>query len=315
MESGQQAVEVATAPGTRRCFWLGQEAEQSRRSSEQAAGGTEETDEEVDEEDDEDADEQLAPAGNFEARTVTVTPRVAEAQAGGATQPTRKKSIPAHVGDYPWLRCFAPGHPMTQTEAPEEAQIVLLFLKTRGIFEARFSTPAFPANFPKGMRLHQATRTCTVVGRVTEHEACRQVLLWIWQKFAVTKPNVGPLPDPVAVLLGERKHARLEPCRACADGTCRAMARGSRLAQMWKAMMMKANAVPPQVSVRVLLQGSGASQPTAEPRAEVTPCAGAGDSLFIALSFAKVVCCDRKEWPELEDVQMAQSSEPIICGG
>ena len=110
MESGEKAVEVATAPGTRRCFWLGQEAEQAR--------GTEETDEEVDEEDDEDSDEQPTPAGNFEARTVTVTPRVAEAQAGGATQPTRKKSIPAHVGDYPWLRCFAPGHPMTQTEAP-----------------------------------------------------------------------------------------------------------------------------------------------------------------------------------------------------
>ena len=91
---------------------------------------------------------------------------------------------------------------MTQTEAPEEAQIVLMFLKTRGIFEARFSTPTCPANVPKGMRLHQATRTCTVAGRVTEHEACRQVLLWIWQKFAVTKPNLGPLPDPAAALLG-----------------------------------------------------------------------------------------------------------------
>ena len=111
MESGEKAVEVATAPGTRRCFWLGEEAEQ-------AARGTEETDEEVDEEDDEDSDEQPAPAGNFEARAVTVTPRVAEAQAGGATQPTRKKSIPTQDRDYPWLRCFAPGHPMTQTEAP-----------------------------------------------------------------------------------------------------------------------------------------------------------------------------------------------------
>ena len=179
---------------------------------------------------------------------------------------------------------------------------MLMFLKTRGIFEARFSTPTVPANVPKGMRLHQASRTCKVVGRVTEHEACRQVLLWIWQKFAVTKPdnNRGPLPDPVAALLGERRHSRLEPCRACADGTCRAMERGSRLVQMWKAMTMKANAVPPQVSVRVLLQGSGASQPTAEPRAEVTPCAGAGDSLFIALSFVKVVCIDGKEWPTLE---------------
>ena len=87
---------------------------------------------------------------------------------------------------------------------PEGAHIVLMFLKTRGIFEARFSTPTFPANVPKGMRLHQATRTCTVVGRVTEHEACRQVLLWIWQKFTVTQPNPGPMPDPVAVLLGER---------------------------------------------------------------------------------------------------------------
>ena len=66
---------------------------------------------------------------------------------------------------------------------------------------------------------------------------------------------------------------------------------------------MTANAVPPQVSVRVLLQGSGASQPTAEPRAEVTPCAGAGDSLFMALSFAKVVCIDGKEWPKSEDTQ------------
>ena len=64
---------------------------------------------------------------------------------------------------------------------------------------------------------------------------------------------------------------------------------------------MQANAVPPQVSVRVLLQGSGASQPTAEPRADVTPCAGAGDSLCIALSFVKVVCIDGKEWPKLED--------------
>ena len=114
MESGEKAVEVATAPGTRRCFWLGQEAEQAR--------GREETDEEDDEEDDEDSDEQptpAAPAGKFEAHTVTVTSRVAEAQAGGATQPTRKKSIPTQDGDYPWLRCFAPGHPMTQTEAPE----------------------------------------------------------------------------------------------------------------------------------------------------------------------------------------------------
>ena len=66
---------------------------------------------------------------------------------------------------------------------------------------------------------------------------------------------------------------------------------------------MKVNAVPPQVSVRVLLQGSGASQPTAEPRAEVTPCAGAGDRLFSALSFVEVVCIDGKEWPKLEDRQ------------
>ena len=72
----------------------------------------------------------------------------------------------------------------------------------------------------------------------------------------------------------------------------------------------------PQVSVRVLLQGSGASQPTAEPRAEVTPCAGAGDSLFMALSFVKVVCIDGKEWPKLEDGQKkAHCPEPTMCGG
>ena len=67
--------------------------------------------------------------------------------------------------------------------------------------------------------------------------------------------------------------------------------------------MMSANAVPPQVSVRVLLQGSGASQPTAEPRAEVTPCVGAGDSLFMALACARVVCINEKEWPKSEDEQ------------
>ena len=72
--------------------------------------------------------------------------------------------------------------------------------------------------------------------------------------------------------------------------------------QMWKAAMT-ANAVPPQVSVRVLLQGSGASQATAEPRAEVTPCPGEGDSLFIALSFVQLVCTDGKEWPPTEDKQ------------
>ena len=66
---------------------------------------------------------------------------------------------------------------------------------------------------------------------------------------------------------------------------------------------MTANAVPPQVSVRVLLQGSGASQPTAEPRAEVTPCPGEGDSLFIALSVVRAVCIDGKEWPKSEDTQ------------
>ena len=58
MESGEKAVEVATAPGTRRCFW-------PRSSSEQAVRGTEETDEEVDEGDDEDSDDQPTPAGHF----------------------------------------------------------------------------------------------------------------------------------------------------------------------------------------------------------------------------------------------------------
>ena len=101
--------------------------------------------------------------------TVTATP--AKEGAGGAPQPTRKKPVPHHVGDYSWLRCFAPGHPMTHTEAPDDAQVVMVFLKTRGLFEARFSTPTCPRNVPAGLRLKQATRTCKVVSEVTGHEA------------------------------------------------------------------------------------------------------------------------------------------------
>ena len=67
--------------------------------------------------------------------TVAATP--AKEGAGEVSKTTRKKPVPEHVGDYPWLRCFAPGHPMAQTEAPDDAQVVLVFLKTRGLFEAR----------------------------------------------------------------------------------------------------------------------------------------------------------------------------------
>ena len=182
MEGGEKAVDISTAPGTRRCVWLGWEAEQSHNRSAQAADDPEQEDEEeFDGSNDEDSDEPPAPTGNISVMTVTATP--AKEGAGDVSKTTRKKPVPHHVGDYPWLRCFAPGHPMAQTEAPYDAQVVLVFLKTRGLFEARFSTPTFPRNVPAGLRLKQATRTCKVVGEVTEHEAFRQVLLWIWQKF------------------------------------------------------------------------------------------------------------------------------------
>ena len=50
---------------------------------------------------------------------------------------------------------------------------------------------------------------------------------------------------------------------------------GARLAQMW--MPKEANIVPQRVQARVQLLGSGASQPAAEPTAEVVKCAGMGD--------------------------------------
>ena len=65
---------------------------------------------------------------------------------------------------------------------------------------------------------------------------------------------------------------------------------------MW--MPKEANIVPQRVQARVQLLGSGASQPTAEPRAEVVKCAGKGECLFTALSFAKVCCIDGKARPD-----------------
>ncbi len=150
------------------------------------------------------------------------------------------------------------------------------------------------------MRLHQKSRTVKVEDEVKEHEAFRQVLLWLWQKFALVGKRESFVPDLVAWMLGERKGSILEPCKACANGTCSAMEEAARSAQMWKPNV---NFLRAETNLCVLLLEGGASEPSAEIEAEVVKCAPEGDCMFIALAYVKLVCVDGKEWPEQADTR------------
>ncbi|MCP4240432.1 MAG: hypothetical protein GY772_07685 [bacterium] len=312
VEGGVKAVEVLTAPGTRRFFWAGREAELRRRGplvAEGDDGGEEKEEEEEDDEEDEDVEKseedpeivEVVEIGPQQADTAKRLPR------SGASQPA------AEAEPFPWLAYFAPGHWTTNTKVPEDAEIKLTYVRTRASFEARFLLESFPQDAPKGFRMRQKTRNCKVKrDAAIEHEAFRLVLLWLWQKFAVVQKQ-GRLPDHVAKMIGPCKSRRLGPCVACAEGNCRAMEEGAAFAraQTWRPPRWNAMSDGPAagLSIRLPLISGGASQPNAMPAAELIKCPAHGDCLFIALAFVKIACIDQKPWPADRATQISYGAK------
>ena len=121
--------------------------------------------------------------------------------------------------------------PFHRPELPEDAEVGFVWRKRTSSFQAKISTSAIQQDVATVAWLRQTTRQVKVIDGVSAHEAFWRVLLWLWQKFCLLKRD-DFLPDFVAWMLGERKGSSLEPCKACANGTCSAMEEAARAAQM-----------------------------------------------------------------------------------
>ena len=226
---------------------------------------------------------------------------------------------------WPWIKQIAPGHPLTDTELPQDIAL-LTYVSTRSEFVARFETDDFPQNYPRGLRLHQKTRSSKPSTVGSDHEAFRIVLLWLWQKYAVFTQGEGEMPSHVTKILEPRQGLKLSRCPACARGDCKAMVEEVAMAMIGNTPLVSSSgapqttesAQPPQSCstshTAVLAQAPTGAQAhpqgqsglrlrlpmlaslSAAPGVVITRSPGNGDCLFTSLAFIRCGA-DNKPWP------------------